>query len=379
APSPRPGTLSSRLSASTTVLVVEDEHDIATFLGAFFKASGYAMVHIDPRSPGEVVAAVDEHLPACVLMDLHLRGFSGMDCYRRLRDEPAGAPGGWAHRLVPVIMVTADTRPSIRLEALDGGIDAFVTKPFNVKDLFELVTERVARAALQREVGHHDAGTGTVTPSYLRSRLADELAMSAGAGAAAGAGTAAGAGAGTAAGAGAGTAAGAGAGTAAGAGAGTATGAGPVKGPSAASPVAFALLRLGCARKALRRAGPAAGDFVLRTVAARLGAALLDPPGVVIGRTGDEELGLVFPASPSNAPAAVADRLAAAIEGAGAEPVQLPGGRQVGLALRCGVAFHPDDAADPDALYMAADDALARAVDADAPLLRALSSRSWPG
>lgn len=339
APTPRPGSLSSRLNASTTVLVVEDEHDIATFLGAYFKASGYAMVHVDPGSPDDVVAAVDQHRPACVLMDLRLRGFTGLDCYRRLRDHPSGAPSQSAHRLVPVIMVTADTSASARLAALDGGIDAFVTKPFNVKDVFDLVTERVARAALLRDVGHRDTGTGTVTHSYLRSRLADELAMSAGAAGAAGAD--------------------------------------PAGAPG--SPVAFALLRLGSSPEALRPAGPAAGDHVVGTVAARLAASMAQTPGVVIGRTGEDELGLVFPASPSNQPEVLTERLAAAIEAAGAEPALLPGGREVELALRCGLAFHPEDAGEPDALYMAADAALARAVETGAALLRALSSPTWRG
>ena len=54
---PRPGSLSGRLHASTTVLVVEDEQDIAGFLGAYFRASGLALVHVDPATPADAVTA----------------------------------------------------------------------------------------------------------------------------------------------------------------------------------------------------------------------------------------------------------------------------------------------------------------------------------
>ena len=92
---PRPGSIASRLHATSTVLVVEDEHDIADFLRAYFRASGYALVHVDPDSVDDVVAAVEKVDPACVLLDLHLRGFSGLDSYRLLRDS---ACRGSSHR-----------------------------------------------------------------------------------------------------------------------------------------------------------------------------------------------------------------------------------------------------------------------------------------
>src|SRR3954470_15874425 len=93
------GGLISRLEPTETVLVVEDEHDIATFLRAYFRASGTDVVHVDPTTAEEVAAAVATHSPICVLLDLHLRGFSGLDAYREIRP---------ADNDTPVIVVTAD-------------------------------------------------------------------------------------------------------------------------------------------------------------------------------------------------------------------------------------------------------------------------------
>src|SRR5437588_3963485 len=122
-PSPRSrrtGTLSSRLDPDETILVVEDEADIANFLRAYFRASGQDVVHVDPTSATHVAAAVAEHHPSCVLLDLNLRGFHGLEAYREIRKDDANA-------FVPVIVVTADQSRESRREALDGGVDAFVT------------------------------------------------------------------------------------------------------------------------------------------------------------------------------------------------------------------------------------------------------------
>src|SRR5438445_12648254 len=110
----RTGSLASRLEPSTPVLVVEDEHDIAKFLRAYFRASGREVVHIDPVSPDQVAAAVAEHAPACVLLDLHLRGFDGIDAYRRIRENPTSA-------FIPVVVVTADHSPAVRRQPVPGG------------------------------------------------------------------------------------------------------------------------------------------------------------------------------------------------------------------------------------------------------------------
>jgi len=118
------------------VLVVEDEYDIATFLRAYFRASGTDVVHVDPTSPAEVAAAVATHNPMCVLLDLNLRGFSGLDAYREMR--AAGSE-------TPVIVVTADPNPAKRRAAMREGVVAIVQKPFSARELYALVASHSNR------------------------------------------------------------------------------------------------------------------------------------------------------------------------------------------------------------------------------------------
>lgn len=130
--SPRPGSLADRLSSTTTVLSVEDEPDIAGLLAAFFKASGQGLVHVDPRSVDDVLTALETHTPTCVLLDLNLAGLSGLDVLEAIRADAR-------YRDLPVVVVTADSRPVTRTRADQLGATAFVPKPFNVVELFDQV------------------------------------------------------------------------------------------------------------------------------------------------------------------------------------------------------------------------------------------------
>ena len=135
---PKLGPVARRLAATRRVLCVEDEPDIAAFLRAYFRAAGYDFVHLDPTDPDEVLRALADDEPDLVLLDVRLRGFSGLEAYRRMRTDER-----WA--FTPVIMVSAhaESTPGFRKPS---GLDAFVPKPFNTNVLADLVNDRIERA-----------------------------------------------------------------------------------------------------------------------------------------------------------------------------------------------------------------------------------------
>ena len=118
------------------MLVIEDEKDIATFLRAYFRASGQDVVHVDPTSPEEVAEAVAAYEPVCVLLDLNLRGFHGLEAYRAMRRHGA---------TVPVVVVTADVNPDTIRQARREGVAAVVSKPFSMRGLYDLVLAQIGR------------------------------------------------------------------------------------------------------------------------------------------------------------------------------------------------------------------------------------------
>lgn len=131
----RPGSLSSRLHAhSSAAMVVEDEPDIAVFMGAFFRASGLDLVHLDPTTPEEVVQRAIADRVGCVLLDLRLRETTGFEVLEALRAEPRLAG-------LPVMIVSANDSKDARLRVDTLGATDFIAKPFQVKDLFARTAE----------------------------------------------------------------------------------------------------------------------------------------------------------------------------------------------------------------------------------------------
>lgn len=298
----RLGSVARRLAATQRVMVVEDEHDIADFLRAYFRASGYDLVHIDPDNPLAVLEALDAQDPDCVLLDLNLRGFSGAEAYRLLRSDPRYA-------LLPVIVVSA--RPDAeQLMSATGGVDAFVTKPFNVNTLAELVVERIASAARLRESAGGGGVTGLLGHDYVEARLVDELTIAA---------------------------------------------------PD--NPTAFALVRLRSRSEIATMVGEEGSDYVARELIER--AKELLPDDTALGLTRTDELAIVLPSCDA---AEAAAQIRGAMDTIGTTFL-LPGGAEVPLRFACGVAAYPEHAADADSLYMAADNALADAVAKDAALV----------
>jgi len=81
-----------------------------------------------------------EHHPDLVLLDLHLPDMPGQEVLRRLRANPSTAD-------VPVVVLSADARPSQIERMLDQGARAFLTKPLDVKELLALLDTMVAERA----------------------------------------------------------------------------------------------------------------------------------------------------------------------------------------------------------------------------------------
>jgi CheY-like chemotaxis protein len=73
-----------------------------------------------------------EHHPDLVLLDLHMPDMPGQEVLRRLQAEPRTAQA-------PVLVLSADARPSLIEDLLAQGVRAFLTKPLDVRELLTTV------------------------------------------------------------------------------------------------------------------------------------------------------------------------------------------------------------------------------------------------
>lgn len=298
------GPVARRLAATQRVLCVEDEPDIASFLRAYFRAAGYDLVHLDPMDADEVIAAMAEHQPDCVLLDLRLRTFSGTEAYRLIR-----ADDRWA--FVPVIMVSAYAESDPAFEKPQG-LDAFVAKPFNTNVLADLVRERIEAAAELAERGRHHQ-LAVMTQEYLEARLADEIAVS-----------------------------------------------------GSDGTFSFALINLCSRAEILAEVGGSGLDHLVASMVSATRHHL--PGGAVVGLTDSNELAVLFPALGIDRAEKALEAALAAASGT----FEFPGGASVPVTVGAGLAAYPASAVDTDGLFMAADVAMAEAIEAGALLRRAL-------
>ena len=106
------------------ILVVDDNDELRENLAEALQLEGYE-VTVARDGTGALSRLAEEPLPSVVLLDLMMPGMDGRELTRRIREDP---------RLegVRVVLSTGHTGPAAR-----AGIaaDAFLTKPFGVKEL----------------------------------------------------------------------------------------------------------------------------------------------------------------------------------------------------------------------------------------------------
>jgi DNA-binding response OmpR family regulator len=128
------------LQATTRILVVEDETDIAQLIKLTLERAGDTKVDI-VGSGDAALKVLGETPPDLMILDLNLPILDGTEVCRLVRARPATSS-------LPIIMLTARTAESDRVSGLDLGADDYVTKPFSLRELAARV-----RAVLRRKSG----------------------------------------------------------------------------------------------------------------------------------------------------------------------------------------------------------------------------------
>jgi PAS domain S-box-containing protein len=116
-----------------TVLYIEDNLSNLQLVDQIVKRRG-GVTLISAMRPMLGLDLAREHRPDLVLLDLHLPDMPGEEVLRRLRSDPRTAD-------TPVVILSADARPSLIKRLLGAGARAFLTKPLDVAELLGLLDE----------------------------------------------------------------------------------------------------------------------------------------------------------------------------------------------------------------------------------------------
>lgn len=107
----------------TLVLLVEDDSSVRNLMTTTLKAHGYRYLTA-PNGDAAILEA-SSHNPDIVLLDLGLPDMDGVEVIKKIRS--------WSS--MPIIVISARSEDTDKIDALDAGADDYLTKPFSVEEL----------------------------------------------------------------------------------------------------------------------------------------------------------------------------------------------------------------------------------------------------
>jgi DNA-binding response OmpR family regulator len=150
-----------------TLLLVDDDASIRTFLADNLTADGYDVVVADCAR--DALRHLEYKQPDLALVDVGLPDGSGLDVVRRVR-----AADGVASRLdpgTPLIVLSGRSGELDRIRGLERGADDYVVKPFSYPELRLRIAAVLGRAAARPASGRLRVGDLEVDPASREVRL----------------------------------------------------------------------------------------------------------------------------------------------------------------------------------------------------------------
>lgn len=118
--------LGNNKTCTNLVLVVDDNPDLRHYVSKILRLSGYNVIVAGNGEQGFEMA--QKYRPEVIITDLMMPLVSGLDLIRLIRENPE-------LKGTPVILLTAKADEDTRLEGVERGADAYLSKPFNDREL----------------------------------------------------------------------------------------------------------------------------------------------------------------------------------------------------------------------------------------------------
>ncbi len=119
-----------------TVFIVEDDYDIAEVLRFNLEHKGYKVLW---EENGEnAYERIIKDVPDLLILDIALPGISGIEVCRYLKNNPKT-------KNIPIMILTAKIKKEDREASLAAGANAFITKPFTLKEVLNKVSKLIQK------------------------------------------------------------------------------------------------------------------------------------------------------------------------------------------------------------------------------------------
>jgi DNA-binding response OmpR family regulator len=112
------------------ILSIEDDRATIKLLTITLERKGYRVISATRGDEGFQVAKSEA--PQLILLDLMLPGINGLALLKMLRSAPETQD-------IPIVIISAKNQKSVQNEALQAGADAYIIKPFQIRQLLDVI------------------------------------------------------------------------------------------------------------------------------------------------------------------------------------------------------------------------------------------------
>ena len=120
-----------------SILIIEDDLDVADMLNAYFRVQGYEVNTVNWGR--DAIRACEGAVPDLIISDINLPDIDGFEVAKRLRTSRTT-------KNIPIIFLTEKVEREDRLAGLELGADDYITKPFDIQELRLRVRNSLVRA-----------------------------------------------------------------------------------------------------------------------------------------------------------------------------------------------------------------------------------------
>ncbi len=120
-----------------TILIIDDDIDTLKLVGIMLERKGFRILASTTGEKGLQLA--NKEYPDLILLDVMIPDINGYEIARSIRSNPAT-------ETIPIIMFTARSQVDDKVEGLEAGADAYITKPARPRELFAQVNSVLKRA-----------------------------------------------------------------------------------------------------------------------------------------------------------------------------------------------------------------------------------------
>lgn len=139
-----------------TILIVEDDAPVRNLITVTLKSNNYKF--ITAQNGESAIMQASSHNPDVVFLDLGLPDMDGIEVIKKIRS--------WSN--MPIIVISARSEDTDKIEALDAGADDYLTKPFSVEELLARLRVVSRRLAVMQ--------TGTQSSVFTNGNLSIDFA-----------------------------------------------------------------------------------------------------------------------------------------------------------------------------------------------------------